>query len=266
MAVSFEVPKNGIDEDQFKVRVYGLSVGDRVRVFVRKKDDTTDKSWDETGTYSGDRDYYLDTVKDLQRATRYLVNVMINPTNTASDTWLGAQEAITVGYICEIRLDDDGDGVHEASVDVEIYEHPPDITAPLRTGYVFMGYFTEPGGNGVQYYDQYGESTRSYDGPWDYITIYAYWQEAGAVFAWTTEKVQGEEFKLTADEWNALAAFVNSERSRAYSFTAAVSGQPFTAAMYNEMVEAIGTGTEVEKGDPVTAALLNALVTNANNM
>lgn len=266
MAISFEVRKGSIDYDRFKVRVYGLSVGDRVRVFVRQKDDTTDKSWDKTGTYSGDGDYYLEDVRDLQRATRYLVNIMINPTNTESDTWLGAQEVITAGYVCEIRLDDNGDGVPEASVDVEIYEYPPDVTKPTRSGYVFMGYFTEPGGNGVQYYDQYGESTETYDGPWDYITIYAYWQEAGTVFAWTTEKVKGEEFKLTADEWNALATFVNSKRSLAYSFTVAVSGQPFTAAMFNEMVEAIGTGAEVDPGDPVTADLLNALVTNANNM
>lgn len=262
MAVYFEVPKNSLNDDNFKVRVYGLSVGDTVRVFVRLASDTTDVSFDEIGTYSGDRDYYLETVRGLEPATKYLVNVMVND----SGTWLGAQTAYTEGYLFTIYLDDDGDGRAESSVQVEIDEYPPTITKPTMSGYVFMGYFTQTGGKGVQYYDEEGESIIPYDGSYDSITIFAYWQEAGTVFAWTCEKVEGEPFNLTAVEWNALCDFVNSKRSRTYSFTAAVKGNDFTAAMYNEMVEAIGTGTEVEKGDPITADLMNELVTNANNM
>ena len=262
MAVYFTIPNNGVQEDQFKVRVYGLSVGDTVRVFARLASDTTDVSFDETGTYSGDRDYYLETVRDLEPATKYLVNVMVND----SGTWLGAQEAKTEGYLYTIYLDDDGDGRAESSVQVEIDEYPPTITKPTKAGYVFMGYFTQTGGNGVQYYDENGESIIPYDGSYDSITIFAYWKKASTVFAWTNEKVAGEPFNLTATEWNALAAFVNSKRRTAYSFTVAVKGNDFTAAMYNEMVTAIGAGTEVESGDTITADLMNALVTNANKM
>ena len=86
------------------------------------------------------------------------------------------------------------------------------------------------------------------------------------IFAWTYAKKQGGDWNLTATEWNNLCAFVNAQRSSAYSFTSAVKGNVFTAAMYNQMVSAIGTGTRVASGDTITAALMNALVTNANNM
>ena len=52
----------------------------------------------------------------------------------------------------------------------------------------------------------------------------------------------------------------------AYDFTKAVKDKPVTAAIYNEMVEAIGVGTTVKPRDAITADLLNDLVANANNM
>ena len=266
MAVYFEIKDSYIGEDYIKVRVYGLSVGDTVRVFCRLKSDTSDVSWDEKGTYSGSNDYYLETIYDLEKGTTYLVNVMVNPTGTASDTWIGSQEVTTEGKLYTIYLSPEGGSGGTEYVEVEVDEDLPSITIPTKSGYVFKGYFTQTGGNGVQYYDQYGEGTSTYDGSWDSITIFAYWQEAGTAFAWTNEKVAGEPFNLTATEWNALADFVNSKRSRAYSFTVAVKGNDFTAAMYNEMVDAIGEGTEVDPGDPITADLMNELVTNANNM
>ena len=39
----------------------------------------------------------------------------------------------------------------------------PSITAPKRTGYTFDGYFTEPDGNGIQYYTAAGKSARMWD-------------------------------------------------------------------------------------------------------
>lgn len=86
------------------------------------------------------------------------------------------------------------------------------------------------------------------------------------IFKWTYAKTKGAEFNLTATEWNNLIDFVNDQRSSDYSFTKAVKGNTFTAAMYNQMVSAIGAGTTVSKGQVITAALMNALVTNANNM
>lgn len=85
-------------------------------------------------------------------------------------------------------------------------------------------------------------------------------------FAWTYAKTKGGDWNLTATEWNNLIDFVNDQRSSDYSFTSAVKGNTFTATMYNQMVSAIGAGTTVSKGQVITAALMNALVTNANNM
>lgn len=261
---SFSITGN--DHESVTVKVTGISSGDTVRIFVRLADDATDATVDKSYTATGTT--MTKTVYGLEPETNYLVNVQ-----TDGATWLGAwtffTDAAPETYI--IYLDDDGDDVPEDSMEVEAYEELPSVTIPERSGYVFRGYWTlkqsEADGREVQYYDENGDPTQPYyDGSYSSITLYAYWQEVGTAFSWTYEKVEGEPFNLTADEWNDLAAFVNSKRSRAYSFTVAVKDYPFTAAMYNEMVEAIGAGTEVEKGDTITADLMNELVTNANNM
>lgn len=92
-------------------------------------------------------------------------------------------------------------------------------------------------------------------------------------FSWTYEKVQGQPFNLTAQEWNTCTAWINTVRGRqttplvAYPFTTAVKDQPFTAAMYEEArlaIQAIagygGYIPEVKRDDPITAYALNILV------
>ena len=39
----------------------------------------------------------------------------------------------------------------------------PNITIPKKTGYTFDGYFSEPDGQGTQYYDQNGQPLRNWD-------------------------------------------------------------------------------------------------------
>ncbi len=89
-------------------------------------------------------------------------------------------------------------------------------------------------------------------------------------FSWTYIKTQGGSFNLTATEWNNLTARINAFREYRglsnYSFTRAYSGNDFTAAMYNQAVNAIkgisGYGSylsTVSSGDTVTAAGLNLL-------
>lgn len=151
-------------------------------------------------------------------------------------------------------------------VDVVKGETVEDIDPPKKDDHLFLGYYTEPNGQGVQYYNEKGKGQVKYDGEWDAITLYSYWKQTGGLFAWATEKVAGEPFNLGATEWNDLCDFVNAKRSTAYDFTKAVKGKPVTAAIYNEMVEAIGVGTTVKPRDAITADLLNDLVANANNM
>lgn len=89
-------------------------------------------------------------------------------------------------------------------------------------------------------------------------------------FYWTCTKTSGATFNLTAAEWNGLTANINAVREYCgyspYSFTTAYRGYNFTAAMYNQAVNAIkgisGYGyylSTVSKGDTVTAYRLNIL-------
>lgn len=97
-------------------------------------------------------------------------------------------------------------------------------------------------------------------------------------FEWTYSKKSGKEFKLTAKEWNALCDHIN-ELLDYYDmwdeyFTPAVSGEAFTADMFNEILDAIYPisprtssylqSYKVEPGDIVYAWLLNDLVSLVN--
>ena len=52
----------------------------------------------------------------------------------------------------------------------------PAITLPTKTGYTFGGYFTEPNGNGTQYYNADGSSACTWNIA-DNTTLYAHWKK-----------------------------------------------------------------------------------------
>ena len=55
-------------------------------------------------------------------------------------------------------------------------EAMPEIaTLPVRTGYIFGGYYTGAGGTGTQYYDGMGYGVRNWDVEAKETTLYAYW-------------------------------------------------------------------------------------------
>lgn len=91
-----------------------------------------------------------------------------------------------------------------------------------------------------------------------------------ADFEWTYAKAKGRTFNLTATEWNNFTARINEFRVYKglsnYSFTTAVKGARFTAAMYKQATVAIqgipGYGAYIpnaEPGDIVTAYHLNQI-------
>lgn len=161
----------------------------------------------------------------------------------------------------------DGYGGQE-SISVTYDSKPTTLTSiPKRDGYFFKGYYTEKNGGGTRYYDEQGNGLIEYIIIGN-ITLYACWSTE---FAWTYPKTQGAEWNLKAFEWNDLITFVNKKRlalgKTEFSFTPAIKDETvFTAAIYNEMVNAIGKGTPVSSGKPITADLMNELVTNANAM
>ena len=54
---------------------------------------------------------------------------------------------------------------------------PEIATLPMRSGYIFGGYYDEPDGAGTQYYDGLGNSVRTWDKDVETATLYAYWLE-----------------------------------------------------------------------------------------
>lgn len=52
---------------------------------------------------------------------------------------------------------------------------PKIATLPVRTGYIFGGYYTGTGGTGTQYYDGMGYGVRNWDIEAQETTLYAYW-------------------------------------------------------------------------------------------
>lgn len=128
--------------------------------------------------------------------------------------------------------------------------------------YTLQGWYTAANGGG----DRWSSSMSfTYTMPAYDITLYAYTTRT-AGFAWSIGKTVGSK-TLTAAEWQALQSFVNTQRTTPYTFQYIPDvGDTLSAAMYNEMVAAIGIGTTVSKGQAISASLMNALVTDANAM
>lgn len=109
-------------------------------------------------------------------------------------------------------------------------------------------------------------------------TVYISIREVGE-FSWTYSKGKDGDFNLTADEWNDFTSFINSVRNlkglSTVNFTQAVTGQPFTAAMYKQARDAIqniggGAGSlipddnHIYRGAEITADMMNVIVDEIN--
>ena len=105
-----------------------------------------------------------------------------------------------------------------------------------------------------------------------------------AYFSWdynpttgTSDKIQGQPFDLKATEWNNFTANINAVRQYKnysyYWFTQAQQGVRFTAAYFNEAVDAINAMLpqfnqlpRVSSGDTITAYLMNIIVSRLNSI
>lgn len=153
----------------------------------------------------------------------------------------------------------------EASANTQIK-----LTATPKNGYEFVEWQVESGNITIQ------------DNSWFWmpesnVSIKAVFQKKPRpdFFAWDTDKIKGEEFNLTASEWNGLRANINLvlayKGQTQYAYQSVNTGEKFTADHYNAVVTAIqsvnGYGTslfDVASGKPITAACLNLLVSELN--
>lgn len=108
--------------------------------------------------------------------------------------WLDTTDNVTLyakwdnaNYI--VTLDYDDETGQSQSVEVTYLMDMPSISAPTRAGYKFNGFFSEPNGKGVQYYDANMNSTHIWDIPSE-GTLYADW--VGRTYQITLDKCGGE--------------------------------------------------------------------------
>jgi len=87
-----------------------------------------------------------------------------------------------------------------------------------------------------------------------------------ASFSWDVPKTSGSH-TITASEWNNLISFI-AGKVGSFTVTYAVAGNSVSAAMYNQLINAMGAGSSylVSAHQAITATKLNLLVTLANSL
>ena len=96
-----------------------------------------------------------------------------NPATLAEGTT--GNQSVTASWTAgnyTITFDHQG-GTGTDNVSVTYDAAIPSVTIPTRDGYLFQGYYSEPNGNGTQYYNANGNGTRNWDT--ENATLYAYW-------------------------------------------------------------------------------------------
>ena len=107
--------------------------------------------------------------------TQYYAEDMNSAHNWDIDTNPSTLYAKWEANKCTIDLDKQGGSGGTTYVTGTYDSAMPSATAPSRTGYTFMGYFTEPNGGGTQYYDADMSSTHNWDINTNPSTLYAKW-------------------------------------------------------------------------------------------
>lgn len=128
-----------------------------------------------------DRSKYSESSYNAYRAALSAATTTLNSDGVPSQSDYDAKTAALVNAVNNLErvqtvtLDNQSASTPgTASVVATIGKAMPSITLPTREHYSFMGYFTQPDGKGVQYYNADGSSTRDFDLESD-VTLYASW-------------------------------------------------------------------------------------------
>lgn len=98
------------------------------------------------------------------------------------------------------------------TVTAEYDTQMPNITAPLRTGYTFAGYYTQSGGSGTKYYDEAGKgvSNCDFDEP---LTLYAHWSANRYTIEFDGNKPDNASGDVTGNTSSAGRTYDDGEKS-----------------------------------------------------
>ena len=149
------------------------------------------------------------------------------------------------------------------------------FTTDLNTQYITLQLNT----------DYYFKIQASPNGDWDdYLSsplsvLYGPWRlgQRPPNFAWTYSKNAGQPFYVTAIEWNSLIGNITNVYSwkswdiSSYPMSSASTNNNFTATIFNQVKNAIGSknATDISdkiSGNPILASDLNTLVTKLNGI
>ena len=117
-----------------------------------------------------------------------------------------------------VSLDMQGGSMGSASVTATYDSAMPAITLPVRTGYMFGGYFTQTGGNGTQYYGADGSSLRNFDQA-SGITLYALWTANTYTVVYNANKPSGASGTVTGSTVSSSHTYDTQKELSANGFT-----------------------------------------------
>lgn len=101
----------------------------------------------------------------------------------AGTYWPAGSAEVVVEKIYKIYFDEPYGNEY---VKVLKNQYPPDIDPPEKSGYRFLGYYTDEQDSvssyTKQYYNSSGEAIKKYDGSYDSITIYSHWEKLYKIY------------------------------------------------------------------------------------
>lgn len=241
------------------------------------------------GVYSGGNV----TINGLDSNTTYTIEALIfynygNDSKSLTTTATTLSGPSLQKYNISVTVLPTGAGYVNVNPSSAAYLTSVELNAIAYPGYKFNGWMYSP--NTLDIDDYYAANT-SFRMPASDVVLYAVFekQTRPGKFSWTTgdynsvtdckEKVQGNQYDLTAAEWNGLCDNVKKvgayANGKTYNFLTAYSRNTFYYYMYNEVARAIEeillynsynvTLPTVKSGDAVKAADLNILM-NAINL
>lgn len=125
----------------------------------------------------------------------YTADIIWNKTSnlTLFADYKGVDENYNTLYNVELIY---GEGMDERdSVIVAYSSDMPKAIAPSREGYIFQGYFTEPNGKGVKYYNADMTTARRWDIQSN-ETLYAHWKGEQYIVTFVSENDNGVEVEI----------------------------------------------------------------------
>ena len=115
-----------------------------------------------------------------------------NPSTSQNNSKVSSTvDSSPVIFSYTVTLNKSGGSSGTSSITVQEGSKMPAATAPTKSGYTFMGYYSSSDGGGTQYYDSSMKSVHNWDKSSD-GSLYAYW-EKNAEAKFTSNASSGDE-------------------------------------------------------------------------